>query len=399
MTSVVDTSVKYISSSMSGAPTLNGVAGSLIAVLDALLVTGWGLQTATSLVVSGGVATLTFGSAFPALVGSVILVAGAGVEALNGEQKVVAVSGNTVSFATQADDGTATGTITARMAPAGWEKVFTGTNLAVYRSLSAEANGHMLRVDDTGTQYARVVGYETMSDVSTGTGLFPTAAQMSGGWYWPKSGAASTVGNAYVVAADSRFFLINIAPYSYSLATATRGPIFGFGDLISRRAAGDAYACVLSGNSATGMISTGSLDHGANALHAMPRGVAGLGSAVLHYCLPYTGAYNYTSGSDPTLGAFPSFVDGELKMSRRFFNTAINTVAGAVRAELPGLYHVPQSLAADTLLQMAVLTGSGDVAGRNFMVLNGAMQGTTTATATASGNAGVSLIDITGPWR
>ena len=50
--------VKYINNAMRGAPVLNGVAGSLIGLLDTFLVDGWGLATANSLSVSGGVATL-----------------------------------------------------------------------------------------------------------------------------------------------------------------------------------------------------------------------------------------------------------------------------------------------------------------------------------------------------
>jgi hypothetical protein len=33
----------------------------------------------------------------------------------------------------------------------------------------------------------RASGYESMSDVNTGTGPFPTAAQVAGGGYWEKS--------------------------------------------------------------------------------------------------------------------------------------------------------------------------------------------------------------------
>ena len=56
---MADTSVNRIHESMRGAPVLNGVAGSLIGLLDTFLVNGWGLATANSLSVSGGVATLT----------------------------------------------------------------------------------------------------------------------------------------------------------------------------------------------------------------------------------------------------------------------------------------------------------------------------------------------------
>ena len=93
MASPVDTSVKHYRSDMPSAPVLNGVAGSKIAQLEACLCTGYGLKAATSLVVAGGIATLTFaGGASAAWPEAVILVAGASNAALNDEQKVLSVA-------------------------------------------------------------------------------------------------------------------------------------------------------------------------------------------------------------------------------------------------------------------------------------------------------------------
>lgn len=76
----------------------------------------------------------------------------------------------------------------------GWEKVFTATNKAVYRSLSAQSNKLYLRIDDTTASGSRVRGYEAMTDIDTeavpGVGLFPTEAQIAGGGWCYKSGAA-----------------------------------------------------------------------------------------------------------------------------------------------------------------------------------------------------------------
>ena len=55
-------SVKWFTSDMRGAPVVSGTAGTLIAMLDACLVTGFGVVTATSVTVSGGVATATLPS-------------------------------------------------------------------------------------------------------------------------------------------------------------------------------------------------------------------------------------------------------------------------------------------------------------------------------------------------
>lgn len=400
MASVVDTSVKHFRGDMSGAPGLSGTVGALIALLDACLVSGFDVKTASSLVVSGGVATLAFTGGHSATVDSVILVSGSSIAALNGEQKVIATPGGQIKFATSAPDGAASGTITFKMAPAGWEKVYSKTNVAAYRSLDPASSKMLLRVDDTNAQFARVVGYESMSDVDTGAGPFPTAVQISGGGYWAKSNAASTALNTWALFADSRFFLFNAAISSYAVAGSVHGATRGFGDLLPKRPSGDPYACVLnySGTSSVPSMYDSQFEHGADQRHAMPRGYSGLGSAVLHYCMPYTGSTAGYSGSDPFLGSFPCPVSGELKFTRRYFNTVQSGSTGAVRAELPGLYAVPQAAVADTFKLFAIQPGTGSLAGRNLMAINTTITSLSSA-VTSSGNAGCAFVDITGPWR
>ena len=77
MASPVDTTVKWARSDMPGAPVLTRAAGSMTALLDALLVDGWGLQAATSVVIASGVATATFAADHAAAMHSVVEVAGA----------------------------------------------------------------------------------------------------------------------------------------------------------------------------------------------------------------------------------------------------------------------------------------------------------------------------------
>lgn len=74
----------------------------------------------------------------------------------------------------------------------GWEKVYTGTDLAAYRSLTG--NRFYLAADDTQSLYCRLRGYQAMSDVSTGTGSFPpnVSAAPAGVWGVGKSANAGT---------------------------------------------------------------------------------------------------------------------------------------------------------------------------------------------------------------
>lgn len=405
MTSPVDTSVKIFTSDMVGAPVLNGTAGSLIALLDACLVTGFGQQTATNIVVASGVATVTFPTAFPAKVDSVILIAGAtgGWVALNGEQKVTALASNVVRFATALADGTATGTITVRMAPAGWSKPYTGTNLAAFKIIdpAAHGGGMYLRVDDTDTQFARVIGYEVMSAISTGTGPFPTTAQINGGLYWVKSTAANSTANAWILAADSRTLLIHIAPGIGAYANAMSGTTRGFGDIISRRPSGDAFGVFLNGSITAyppsmwddGLdVSTGTAS---SASTVLARNISGLGSAEIHRHVPLIGTNTGLSGADFAFGPMPNSIDGSVMLSRRSIATLHNGAPS--RGLLPGLYSVPQSGGWPLFSLFDTLPGQDTLSGRNLIAFN--PTSTSLGNASAVGNSGVGFIDITGPWR
>lgn len=292
MTSPVDTSVKFFHSKMLGAPVLRGQAGSLIAILDACLVNGWGIQTASSCVVAGGVCTMTFPLDHAAMVDAVILVDGASMADLNGEQKVTAIAPNVVKFATAAANGTATGTITAKMAPMGFAKPFSGTNLAVYKSLDVQANGQFCRVNDASGLYARVNGYENMTAVSTGTGIFPTSSQLSGGNYWQK--AVVTAGAypvAWTVYGDSRFFSIYTCPHhAYGPDFVSGFPVScvgAFGDLDAQCRASDPFATgMLGGNGASSSSAVASYIFSTGLVQTayLPRALSGLGSSAESQC-------------------------------------------------------------------------------------------------------------------
>jgi hypothetical protein len=400
MASVVDTSVKHFMSSMSAAPVLNGTVGAMISVLDACLKDGFDLKTATSLVVAGGVATLTFSGTHSATVDSVVLVAGSSIAALNGEQKVTAIAANTVRFATAAADGTATGTITFKMAPLGWDKPFAGTNLAVYKSTDPQSYGMFLRVDDTATQVAGVRGYESMSAVSTGTGLFPTTVQEPTAPVWPKSNLANATAVRWTLIGDSRFFIIHVSAQFATNGTYLVGGTYGFGDPLVKRPAGDPWCTVLSANpdpaSWTSFPQYGALDisTGSQPVYTA-RNFHGLGSSFAMTSYPYTGNVGGISGADTSMGAFPSRIDGRMQLSRRYLRSSDNTYPEA-RADVPGIYTIPHSDVDRTISQWNVVKGAGQAAGRSLL---GLPVSNTYTTVPGTGQTGVTLVDITGPWR
>ena len=384
--------IHYIHSAMRGAPIISGTRGTLIAALDAFLITGFGQVTANSVTVAGGVATVSLQPDDGFSLHANVLVAGATPAALNGVARVTKATATTIKFATDAPDGVAVGTITIKVAPVGWQKVFTAANKAVYRSTDVMGARHYLRVDETDTaNLARVRGYEAMTTVDAGTGLYPTNAQVNGGGYWAKSVSVDAVAVGYDFFADSRFVFTRIAAGRSASSTYEGAALRGFGDPIALNPAGDTFSsCLSCGDSADTNSQYGGFDAyvsaGIGSVY-MARARIGTGTAVRGDTAPYTGRRGLFSGEDPTLGAFPSPVDGQLKFSSRF----INETDAAPRANVPGLLHVPQTgLLASSVRHRDFVEGSGALAGRTLVA---------SVVGSTSTGAGIAFVDITGPWR
>lgn len=385
------TKTKNFDSTMSGAPVLSGQAGALIAILDAVLVNGWGLVTATSLVVSGGIATMTFPSGHSFAVDRVALIAGSTPTGLNGEKRVLTSATNTITFdATGISNQTATGTITAKVAPAGWTKPNSGTNLADYRLNSTTGTGFHLRLDDTGTTTARVRGYETMSDVNTGTGPFPTVAQWAGsGLWWSKSNAASSAARPWRIVADDRGF------FFYCKNADTSGEYQGnyFGDFISLRS-GDPYACVLRANNAdrSAQVSANndSFEYadpssGFSGMY-VARAANTLGGAVQAFLAPVTQIGLGTSHVTGAVGsAYPSLIDNGLLL------TPVVVISSGYRGYFPGIRFSPQ-LTNTAFGTGDQIVGSGDMVGKTVTVIK-------CGAPTAGAGQAVNFIDQTSDWR
>src|SRR3990167_8515262 len=368
----MSTSVKHIHSGMRGAPTINGVVGAgIIPALDTLFNTGWGVTTAIAVSVASGIATATLTSGETFDRDAVVLIAGATPGDLNGEARVLTTSLTSITWATTAADGVATGTITIKYAPqTDWVKVYAGTNKAAYRSNHVQSRGRYLRIDDTGTTTARVRGYESMTDVDTGTGPFPTDAQMSGGGHWHKSVFANATAVKYRIFCDERFVLIEIAA-GYSGGVNNIGAVAsGFGDPIELSPSGDAWATLLSFNGVNAtFVGRASFadasDSSADGQTVFPRALVGLGGSVQGVTAPFTGSG--VSGGVATLGVAPSAVDGQIKTSRVLVReTGANLPP---RAVVPGVLFIPQSGAYGLLQDGDRLDGSGDLAGRRLLVV------------------------------
>ena len=389
----MSTSVKFFNSDMPGAPACSGTAGALLAVLDACLITGWGLQTAASASIADGVCTLTLPTTPAMQVGSVALVAGATPAGLNGEQRVAAITGNSVSFATT-ETGAATGTITVKLAPAGWLKPFSGTNLAAYKVDPAkcpDSTGIFLRLDDTGTFNAKIVGFETMSGINTGTGEFPTAAQTP--LYVFKSDTANTVAKPWLVVCDGRMVYVGVRHYNTN--NANYAPAWWcFGEFSSKKSA-DPYRFVVSGNfSSTGASESSQTNSIAStnntAFTYIARSYTALGGGVKSINVTWPSNYG-GSGGNATPLSYPNGPDYGLYLCPA--DIVEQGSPQTLRGRLPGMLMIPHRLvrlicpdAKTAYLDSAVPGYPGRTIG--FMPC-----------AYASFEWGVVAFDLTGPWE
>lgn len=364
----MSSNVKGFKSTDTGAPALTGQAGSLLALLDAVLVDGYNAGSVTSLTRSGSIATATrAGHGFQN--GDCVLISGADQAEYNGEFYVSNVTANTFDFTVSGTPATpATGTITAKRAPAGWLKSFSGTNKAVYRQ--GGGNQFYLRVDDAGTTTARVVGYESMSDVDTGTAAFPTDAQVSGGLYWSKSSASNATTRPWMIfATDSVLYLV---VNTNSSSGGSNSFIGVFADFKSYKS-GDVYNTIIIGGTTSSPTGNNLFYRVSTSItqvvsgHYVARSYTQLGSSLQigkHTDLAKASGSSSIGGSGLT---HPNPVDNGLYLARIFVHEP-----SAVRGELPGLW---APLHNRPLNHLDTFSGVGNLAGRDFlastMYLNG----------------------------
>lgn len=391
---------RHIHSGMRGAPTLNGLANSGVSVLDAVLVTGFAPTNAIGITVLDGIATVSLPSMESFDAHATVRVAGADTAALNGDFPVLTTTSSSITYATAAANGTATGTITVRYAPLpGWEKVFSDTGRGAYRSTALESTGCLLAVDDTGTFAMRVVGYESMSDMLSGTGPFPTPSQLAGGGYWPKSSAASSAAVVWDVVGDDLGFHWAPAPFSSASVTYAGRTPWWFGDILSRKS-GDDFGCLLV---------AGGSNADANGTHSCAMGSAAINAYIARSHTQVGGSTRcgrfspqmpdpsyiepWRSGSAPRGGTYPNMGQELLTTPLHIFEGS-NGATAVLRGTVPGILHTPLLINQGTFSPRDVLIAEGDLAGRRLLALPGYA-----ASGAVSGLPGCVFFDTTGPWR
>lgn len=387
----MSTSVKVFASTDPGALVLSGTAGALSTLLKTYLVDGRGSGAVATLTVAAGIATATYGSGHPFVVGSVGEFAGATPTGLNGQKRILSVATNSVTFdATGVADGAATGSITSKLASAGWQQVFSATNVTCLKPTVVEATGCVLRIDDTGTTNARVRAYEAMTDASTGVGPTPLESQLAGGLYWPKSSVANATARPWIGIADGRGVYLAGDPTGNGRYTLTYS-----GDIASLKS-GDAYGYLLTGNQSDQATATTVPDGCVGYSHRSARTGAylvrshtaiGQSTAVQRLGSHHNGstADVYAGTAGYSVGTYPNGPNNGLMTG------ALELFATGIRGTLPGLLHPVQDCG-NAFATGAIVDGTDDLAGRRLLAIR-------TAPPSGAAVAGTVFIDISGPWE
>ncbi len=373
-----------------GAPTLNNAAGSLIGLLDAVLVTGYNSKSVLSITVASGVATVDCTAhGFSNTYGKIIQIAGAtgSYTDLNKNTRISGVTTNGFTFLCPGvPDGVATGTITAKYAPLGWVKQFSDTNKAMYKRSDVTATGCMLRIDDTAVgQTCRALMVHSATDINTYTNPCPTAAQIVDGLgqYWGKNTTAAAT--QWFLVGDSLRFLMS---RSSGISVNWQNTPYGFGNFTSFKPA-DVLNTFMLGQTANGGNSSSGL--AGTAAQAAQYIVAGGkdGASISRDLQNLTNVNLF--GSTGHTNTYPSDVDGGLVLQYPILISEGTGTAKNVRGVLPMIAapyaNMPQGLIPPKT-QISNIVGSEKVFLAAYFV-SGFASGTTECCA---------MLDLTGPW-
>lgn len=375
--------VKVFRSTDFGAPTNTNAAGSTIALLDAVLVNGYGLQTATSITRTGTTATVTLPSAHLLKDGTFVRIAGATQTDYNGDFPITVTGANTFTYQVANSPATpATGTITSKVAPAGWTKPFSGTNLAAYKT-GVGSNGMYFRIDDTvatsgSTSSITWCGYETMTDINTGTGRFPTTAQATS---TGECGFLKAFGGtqAWTIVATEKIAY-------FAMQSGALGNLNVFGDFDSFKS-GDIFNTVIIGQQKSGYVDQPSILFGtvlssnlaSISFHYTARDITQIGSSIAS---GKTSAHGTTRIGGVSGAVYPNPASGSLHI-----NPIYITESNCTRGTLKGVWHMSHNR---PFSDGDVIFGSGDYVGKKFLVVDFG--------SSVYGNVGQVLFEISNTW-
>lgn len=344
----------FFHSGMTGAPANTNAAGSTLAIIDAVLVTGFNLQSVLSASVASEVMTVNY--AIPHGYEDKVLIRLDGAAGGSIVRRATVTGAQVLTIpAPGFADGAVAGTLSTRVAPADWERVFSDTGKAVFRSKvdGPGSTRFFYRVADTvsGGNPSMLRGFESMTDVDTGVGAFPTASQVGGNGVAVRR-LADGATQPWAAVADGRTVYLCL------------GYISGYGYV---QHFGDASA--FSGSDLfCAYVGTGYSQCDISGAFYSPRQASGAGSAVsaTNYCLlPNGSGFSVSSGGR----SYPSPIDGGMVFLRGvpINNSGAQSSNDVLRGTLRGLLHCSSNPIASNAVHRVFSSVSG-VSGRVVVV-------------------------------
>jgi hypothetical protein len=423
---MTDLTVKYFNSGMTGAPQIANNWGDLVTMLDACLVNGFALKAIDTLTCADGIATATISAGHAYRPEQVVEIAGAEQPEYNGQFRVIATTATTFTYAvtgTPVSPATSATSLSAKVAPLGWEKAFAGTNKAAYRSKNPASPQNLLLIDDslktpgyttTWAKWANVGIVEGLSDIDTIVGAqapfdpsnptqnWKQVQANQWGWYkwyrartsgYDNSGDSSGGNRNWVLIGDDRLFFLfvtNAAAYGWYGRNC-----YCFGDLISFKPADD-YATVLAAddiywsNSSAGYSSYPGQYNGYGLVSSLDftgkvllRNHTQLGNPVRFGLTSLN-----TNNSSQVCGRGPMPFPNGADFSLWLLPTYVREESGHMRGLMPGMLWMPQDRPYSDQTIVDNVVGQ---AGKKFLLVR---------TQYSSETEGAQIaFDITGPWR
>ena len=199
----MNTSVKYFTNIMQGAPQLTNDFGKLTALLDACLINGFNQRPITSITRVNNVVTCAVLDGHEYKPGQVLLIQGVSQEGYNGEIRVTETTTTTFKFEVSGQPETpATGqSMSVKVAPLGFDLAYSEGSKRAYRSNNMLSNRPYLRVDDgiapgynpLYAKKAKVGMAQGMTDVNTATGAQAPFDPLNPKQNWEPSGSGDTI--------------------------------------------------------------------------------------------------------------------------------------------------------------------------------------------------------------
>jgi hypothetical protein len=146
--------IKFLDSTMLGAPVLDNNWGALTTMLDAVLVNGFNNQAGSAPVPDGitpGAFNVTVSSSHGFVLNQIVKLVGSENSNVNTEYRVTKVTLTVITIFNADLIGTTglVNAVTVSTPPLGYGIIFTGTNKRVYKSSTPTASSMMLRVDNS----------------------------------------------------------------------------------------------------------------------------------------------------------------------------------------------------------------------------------------------------------